>query len=472
MKKYSLLFSLLFGAFGAGAQDGGQTEKIGDAHASNFRRWSLGLNVGSNITYGDFSTYKTRTDNDFDFSLGLGGNLTYYTSSVFGIRGQVGYGNLAGQLNDDTEYFESNDYWDYSASMVVNLSALALKAKQKDRNWSLLVAAGLGISNQKPIAFLDTDGDPTTAAVELPHWYNEDDNPVLNEVYVPLEVILKWGITNALDIDFGINTKYYMSDKIDGWVAGGSNDVVVYPHIGVAYNFGPDDKKSVIYTNPLDNMYFDIAEVKENFDMLTTDDDKDGVNNLFDKDNSTPEGVAVDGSGRALDVDGDGIPDHMDADPFSTKDARVDAEGREIDSDGDGVPDGRDKENNTPAGTVVNWQGQEIKTGGVSSAYMPSVYFGFNSANISDANHYRMASIARVLKSTDEEVTLVGYADQRGSEEYNKNLAMRRAETVKKQLVQVYGIDEGRIKVSSNGETDPLANGRYDVNRRVDVMID
>lgn len=469
MRKYSLLFLMLVGATFASAQDEEtSSERLGDAHASNFRNWSFGVNVGSNITYGDFRTYKDDTENNFDFNLGFGANLTYYTSSVFGIRGQFGYGNLTGQYNDDTEYFESDNYYDYSASAVINLSALALKAKQKDRNFALLAVAGLGMSNQKPVAFLDANDNGTVS--QLPTWWDEDDNQRLNEVYVPLEIILKWGVSEAIDIDFGVNTKYYLSDKIDGWVSGKSNDVVVYPHVGVAYNFGAEDKPSVIYTNPLDDMYFDVADLKEDFETLTTDDDNDGVPNRFDKDNSTPEGVAVDGSGQALDVDGDGIPDNMDEDPFTSKGAKVDAQGREIDSDGDGVPDSRDKENNTPKGTMVNWQGQEV-SGGVSDVFIPSVYFPFNSANISSANHYRMAAIARVLKSTDDGLELVGYADQRGSEEYNRNLAMRRAEAVKKQLVQVYGIDEGRISVTSEGESEPLADGRYDVNRRVDVKL-
>ncbi|MDZ7847932.1 MAG: hypothetical protein U5L96_14895 [Owenweeksia sp.] len=91
----------------------------------------------------------------------------------------------------------------------------------------------------------------------------------------------------------------------------------MYPHIGLTYNFGQKDAGSVIYTNPLDEMYFDVAEVKENFEQLTTDDDDDGVSNYFDKDNSTAEGVAVTGSGEAMDMDEDGIPDNMDEDPFT-----------------------------------------------------------------------------------------------------------------------------------------------------------
>ncbi|AEV31383.1 thrombospondin type 3 repeat-containing protein [Owenweeksia hongkongensis DSM 17368] len=110
------------------------------------------------------------------------------------------------------------------------------------------------------------------------------------------------------------------------------------------------------------------TDIDDRLAVLNRDTDNDGVPDFYDKDSETPEGVAVDGSGKALDVDGDGIPDFMDEDPFTSRSATVDANGRAIDSDADGVPDYMDHEPNTPKGTKVNFKGVSIpsKTGGES----------------------------------------------------------------------------------------------------------
>lgn len=460
MKKYSLLFVLAFATLAMNAQD--NTEKIGDAYVTNFRNWAVSIHGGNFFTVGDLPTYDANLDNKFQFEAGFGLDVTKYLNSVWGIKAQGTYGHISGSNGNVS--FES-PYFDYSLNAVMNLSALVLKAKLYDRKWSTLVSGGLGMSQSQAARSVN--------GVVVAQYGKVGDENWTNEVFAPLDITEKYRVSNLLDIDLGMQLKYFFSDIHDGFPSGRSNDMVVYTHLGLTFNLGKKDAKSVIYTNPLDEMYFDVAEVKNNFDQLTTDDDKDGVSNFFDKDNSTAEGVAVDGSGRALDVDQDGIPDNMDEDPFTGKGAKVDANGRAVDSDGDGVPDYIDKEPNTPKGTMVNFQGKTLQTGfSGAEAFIPSVYFNFNSATITAANQQRLAVIARMMKGNPNmKINVVGYADKRGTEEYNKNLGMRRAEAVKKELKQVYGIDEGRITTSSEGESSPLADGRYDINRRADVTI-
>jgi outer membrane protein OmpA-like peptidoglycan-associated protein len=71
-------------------------------------------------------------------------------------------------------------------------------------------------------------------------------------------------------------------------------------------------------------------------------------------------------------------------------------------------------------------------------------------------------------------VTIVGYADYLGSEKYNQELSMKRAQNVKDYLVK-YGINEkditlcvGKGKVDRQGLTDP---GGYPIDRRVDIVM-
>lgn len=135
-----------------------------------------------------------------------------------------------------------------------------------------------------------------------------------------------------------------------------------------------------------------------------------------------------------------------------------------------------DAEPNTPAGALVNFKGISVASatsgGGGVGAYLPSVFFSFNSATVTEANYLRLAAVANTLKANpDVNVVLTGYTDGSGPEEYNRKLGQRRADEVKQELVQVFGIDASRIQTTSEGENNPLANGRNNINRRVDVSV-
>jgi outer membrane protein OmpA-like peptidoglycan-associated protein len=68
----------------------------------------------------------------------------------------------------------------------------------------------------------------------------------------------------------------------------------------------------------------------------------------------------------------------------------------------------------------------------------------------------------------------VGRADARGSNAYNVDLGRRRAESIKKALVDA-GVDEERIVISSEGKAGAVGSDSgmysYGYDRRVDVSI-
>ena len=100
----------------------------------------------------------------------------------------------------------------------------------------------------------------------------------------------------------------------------------------VSYTLGKKNKP-MEWVNPMEVVYNDISDLKEKVNILSGDKDKDGVSDLFDKDNSTPEGTKVYGDGTTVDTDGDGVADSKDADPYTAKGAKVDANGQEIDTE-------------------------------------------------------------------------------------------------------------------------------------------
>ncbi len=81
------------------------------------------------------------------------------------------------------------------------------------------------------------------------------------------------------------------------------------------------------------------------------------------------------------------------------------------------------------------------------------VYFRLNSAVVDPNQLINIRNIAEYAKNNTETITLVGYADrQTGTPDYNYKLSERRAEAVKKILVEKYGILADRIKASWEGD--------------------
>jgi outer membrane protein OmpA-like peptidoglycan-associated protein len=77
-------------------------------------------------------------------------------------------------------------------------------------------------------------------------------------------------------------------------------------------------------------------------------------------------------------------------------------------------------------------------------------------------------------KYPSRSVTIEGYTDSVGSEDYNQALSQRRADSVRSYLVR-QGIASGRLSASGMGKSDPVAGndsafGRQQ-NRRVEVII-
>jgi OOP family OmpA-OmpF porin len=443
--------------------------RLSEAHPSNFKNWSLGLNVGATASLGDAASYFFGQA-DFDapsgvggFEIGLRGNLNYWFSPMLGLTGSAGYHSTSG--TDFDTYFEG-DYIDADLSLNFNLSNIFLYGKDYQRKHALLFSIGLGATSIDADAF-DRNGNFLNSIGEGGRSFT---------TVVPMQLTYKYQLNNTWDLDILYKHTLANYDIADAISSGVTADFFGYFGVGAAYNFGSEEKSSIVYYSPWEGVFADMTEIKNNYDKLVGDDDGDGVSNFFDQDNSTPADVNVGPNGAPLDVDGDGIPDYLDADPFTAKGAKVDDQGRMVDSDGDGVGDYMDKEPNTPAGSLVNFQGVSVSKagsgGGGVGAYLPSVFFSFNSVTVTDANYFRLAAVANTLKSNpDVNVVLTGYTDASGPEDYNKTLGQRRADEVKQQLVQVFGIDASRIETTSSGESNPLANGRNNINRRVDVSV-
>ena len=108
-----------------------------------------------------------------------------------------------------------------------------------------------------------------------------------------------------------------------------------------------------------------------------------------------------------------------------------------------------------------------------------TINFALNSTEISDEDKKQLMEIAqRNAGNPNVEVCLIGMTDRSGSEEYNKKLAMERAEAVEK-VLKANGLADNKYQVVGRGQPfgdeswvgKLLGNKPSESNRRVDVLI-
>lgn len=111
----------------------------------------------------------------------------------------------------------------------------------------------------------------------------------------------------------------------------------------------------------------------------------------------------------------------------------------------------------------------QIKADQLTFYAMPfSVQYDVNEWTVTDEEMDKVKAVARVLKDNpDVKVTVVGFADYTGSDQYNMKLSEKRANEVKRLLVKKYGIAEDRISTDYKGKSVAFGDIQYALNRRV-----
>ncbi|MFI5218406.1 MAG: OmpA family protein [Bacteroidia bacterium] len=474
-----LAFTFLLVNTLAGAQTTGGTEtpksNYGLPKKTDFDRWSAGISFGPNYFQADIqknSKNNNSISKDLPFKAMFGAQISYQITHAMGVRIGGMFGNLAASNTMDVPNIKPE--WEKNYSYESPLMEGTLEATftlgnisflQRNKKFHFVGSIGFGVFN-----FDGELTDDSTSIVVV-----KTGNVAEGMAVVGLG--FKYQVGKRIDAGLTFDFRKTFTDKVDG-INKPTTETDNYSvlRLNLNYTFGKKNQQ-MEWVNPMEVVYNDMAELKDKMDVLSGDKDKDGVSDMFDKDNSTAEGIKVYGDGTGVDTDGDGISDSKDGDPFSAKNARVDANGVEADADGDGVADSRDLEPNTEKGKLVNFQGITIdKTTAKTSSsvgWLPSIYFALNKTDVTGVQRDRALVVARMMKNNpDVKIKIIGNCDQSAGEDYNDKLGMRRAESVKDHLVKVYGIDAARISTESKGEKDPMAKGINSMNRRVDFSVD
>jgi len=143
------------------------------------------------------------------------------------------------------------------------------------------------------------------------------------------------------------------------------------------------------------------------------------------------------------------------------------------DTDGDGVIDPNDDCPGTPQGVKVNERGcPEV---GEKLITLEGVNFNTDSAKLRSESESILDAAVKVLNENSVvHVRVEGHTDSRGSDEYNRKLSERRAQSVVAYLVS-QGIDANRLSAIGYGESAPVApndtpENMYK-NRRVELVV-
>lgn len=184
-----------------------------------------------------------------------------------------------------------------------------------------------------------------------------------------------------------------------------------------------------------------------------------------------------------LDADGDSIPNGTDACPLEAEDfdGFQDADGcPDPDNDGDGILDVDDR---CPL-DAETFNGVEDEDGCPDRvrvqegriATLEPIFFETNSTRIQERSQPLLAEIAQVVRAREDlgVVSIEGHTDSRGSDVYNLELSLGRAESVRQFLIDA-GVPESRLVARGFGKSRPLVAGdtpaAHATNRRVEFRL-
>lgn len=433
MRKHLPLLSVLLLSMSAmNAQEDNQEKKNVD-----FNRWSIDINGGVNNPTTPFADgYAAATLSPFHVDLGG----RYMFSPKFGLKLDVGYD----QFKEDSDAFKF-DTKNYRTSLqaVVNLGR-ALNFETWTNTINLQLHGGFGY------AFMEFDKD--LGLVE-----NDD---MFNMIFgVTGQVKLSNRV--ALNADFTIINNSSQNYTFDGTQVNPDQrgfDATYYnATLGLSIYLGKNEKHADWYVST--EKKDDLADLEKRIGELETglaDSDKDGVPDMYDVEPNSIAGVAVNSQGRSIDANQNGVPDEL--------------EGYLVQNYGPG--NGTNGGRNSSTSNLSNGGSAQVRDL-INGGYV-NVYFDFNSASPSKYSLEGANFLIKYLKANPSaNAEIIGYADEVGNADYNRDLSQRRAEAVKAIVVHS-GIDASRLTVTAGGEDTSVNKGSKDARqivRRVTFQV-
>ncbi|MCK7595713.1 OmpA family protein [Microbulbifer sp. CAU 1566] len=143
-----------------------------------------------------------------------------------------------------------------------------------------------------------------------------------------------------------------------------------------------------------------------------------------------------------------------------------------LDDDGDGVLNQNDRCPDTLPGADVDEYGCVVADQTIT---LENIQFETNSATLTSSAKTSLNKVVQSLRNQpNTQVEVAGHTDNMGKDDYNLGLSGRRAESVRRYLVE-RGVNASRISARGYGETQPIASNATNAgraqNRRVELKF-
>jgi OmpA-OmpF porin, OOP family len=405
-------------------------------------RWSIDLNVGQSkgiapYTTGYFSSNPDKYFGSFAFNhVELGAR--YMFSPKFGFKFGGTWDLLKNNAQTASLPFKIQ-VLHASFEGVVNLSRLFEVDKSFDR-LGLLFHGGIDVSSMTPMY----GGLNIGTANPQNNNITEYNGGVKSGITPTYRIANKVAI--MADVSFITNYRQHLS--WDGFYANDSNNLggsMISYTLGLTVGLGDGDLHGDWAKIPSVKADLDKALEKRvgEIETLMNDSDKDGVPDYLDQENNSTAGVAVDTRGKMVDLNKNGVPDELER-YMETKFV--------------------DKTNG----------GGDMVVKYINDGYV-AAYFETNIDTPTDVSTQGIGFMLNYLRTNPtKSISIVGYADEVGDTEANKDLSNRRANNIKDILVKAK-VSPERLHVIPSGEDKTVeiaSDGARRLVRKVTFRVD
>ncbi len=407
---------------------------------NKYNTWSITIGGGAIVYYTDVIDYTFLPTHDFKLTPTL--MVSKQFNRPWAIDAQVFYANMYGEKND--RYFKG-DLIDATLNLTCNINQLAIFGPINDK-WNIYAKLGFGL-----VAFRSTQrtliqqtgfngniiqpNDPMQVGDVYPYIdgypspYGWKQNDFLAEGYSRIDPSIKEKRKTEIVVPFGLGVKYRMSKTFD---VGFELMLRTVNQDNLDVNMSGADNDS--YATSTFGLTYKFGKKDKRHASWTYKD----INFSFKRQRENdPLAQKLDSLKQTL--------EYLAANDTVVADTTV-------------------------INNVIIEHLEDINA---------SVFFEFDKSIVTSASQKTISRIARALRKNPEaKILVVGYCDERGADDYNVKLSIRRCNSVKDVLVKDFAIEADRIQTDPKGESELLSDtknlkprGLHLVNRRVDIFM-
>jgi outer membrane protein OmpA-like peptidoglycan-associated protein len=494
IKKAIVMSAMLIGGTTLLAQAPTGTQKDTSSTFANkltakekFNRFSIGFRLSHlyDIQYNGFGklTGTETTDpsglngSSTKFDLGGGLNFNYFITNKISLDLAYDIGTMTGETNDGNEFYESN------VSFLTFGLNFDLKGNKR-------------VKPYKFVPFLRASASSSTYDTKRMFVSDRGVNGLSNGTTLQfgLGAGMRYHFNDRWHLNFQSEVVQTYTDAWDGWDYGSGRDYMAKTSVGICFSLG----NGLHIDRFSNNQMIDYeAETTPNnpktSNMLALSDSLKNINQKIAK-------MLADNELLTKDSDGDGIPDYRDLCP-EVKGAFVNGC-----NEMDGLKAGALYENNagnkldsnkllgekitninsTDSNYIKNNYGTNSSIQNLSNnlklelrsmllVEMNKIYFETNKANLNATDRVILTQCAKVIMDNPSfKLTILGFADNVGSDEANYILSKNRAEAVSSYL-ENSGVSKNNIIIKPMGAqkmigSDAKESNAY--NRRVEFILE